>query len=284
MLGGRPMLKVSLFSSGSCFHPECVVIQGGALHSRKFPATVALFEHPKEGFTLLDTGYSDRFFDETKNFPAKFYRMLTPVDLKPGEALIDQLKIRGINAGDIRRIIISHFHGDHVGGLKDFPSAQFIFHRRAFERVKKLRGWRATKAGYLPGLIPADLESRSQQFESFDFKFRLPFAEFGYGLDLFQDQSLILVELPGHMDGHIGVIANLDSPSPQFFVGDACWMDESYKENRSPSWIASLIFDDFEESKRTLKRIHEFSKSQPSFKIIPCHSLEAFREFSGGIS
>jgi len=57
-------------------------------------------------------GYADRFETATTPFPERFYRWLTPVTLKPEEALGVQLAGLGIAAGDVRHVVLSHFHAD----------------------------------------------------------------------------------------------------------------------------------------------------------------------------
>ena len=61
--------KLKLYECGYCTHPEKVVLPNGSLKRLKFPATVALLQHPTRGYILFDTGYAARFFQATKKFP-----------------------------------------------------------------------------------------------------------------------------------------------------------------------------------------------------------------------
>ena len=115
-----------LLKVGSCSHLECMAIGGGRWQGVEFPSLCALIGHPERGWMLYDTGYSEHFLAATETFPERFYRLLTPVELRSTECLVAQLQSLGIEAADIREVLISHFHGDHVAGLRDFPQCGFV--------------------------------------------------------------------------------------------------------------------------------------------------------------
>lgn len=194
-------IKVKFFQAGYCTHPEAVVIRNGRWKTANFPSIFALISHPKFGAILFDTGYSDRFFQETRSFPFSLYPLITPVYLQSEDSAVHQLTKYGVSPETVRYIIISHFHPDHIGGLQDFPNAQFICFRSAYEAVKSLRNTAALKAGFLPGLLPPDFEQRVLFVED-KTTISLPseYGSFNTGFDLFGDGSLAGVELPGHAD------------------------------------------------------------------------------------
>ena len=47
-----------------------------------------------------------------------------------------QLKEKGINKEDIKYIIISHLHPDHIGGLKFFPNSNLILTKTCYNNFK----------------------------------------------------------------------------------------------------------------------------------------------------
>ncbi len=75
-------MKVHILHAGYCTAPEHIAIQGGRWRSIHFPAMFALLQHPRFGPMLFDSGYSYRFFEETKTFPNRSYRLMTPVRLR----------------------------------------------------------------------------------------------------------------------------------------------------------------------------------------------------------
>jgi glyoxylase-like metal-dependent hydrolase (beta-lactamase superfamily II) len=111
---------------GHCRQLEAVAMSGGRLAHVEFPSFCAVIVHPAEGVWLFDTGYSDHYFDATRTLPEKLYRLALPVGLPDDERLSVQLSGLGFAPSDIRGVIVSHYHGDHVAGLRDFPKARFF--------------------------------------------------------------------------------------------------------------------------------------------------------------
>ncbi len=160
------MIKLTLMEAGYCTHPEFMVMRGGQRKSVRFPAICALLEHPKLGPILFDTGYTSRFFTETQQFPNSLYAKITPVYLDESKTARRQLETRGIAVEDVRHLIISHFHADHIAGLADFPHAQYIYFDQAYAAVRCKSSFGAVRAGFLPGLLPPDFEERSVSVKS----------------------------------------------------------------------------------------------------------------------
>jgi len=273
----QPRVQVSWFKTGYCTHPEAIALRGGRWKSVEFPALVALIQHPTIGNILFDTGYSERFFQETKQFPNRIYALTTLVYLQPEESVINQLKQQAIAPESIRYIVISHFHADHIGGLADFPNAQFICAQSAYDAVKQKTGLWAVKAGFLAGLLPPDFEQRVHFVEQKKQVSALP-EWFETGFDLFGDRSIIAIELPGHATGQLGLMFVDKTEQCYFLVADACWSSRAYQELLAPQAIAQLIFSDAKTYGITLKKLHELHKKHPEIRIVPTHCADFWRE------
>jgi glyoxylase-like metal-dependent hydrolase (beta-lactamase superfamily II) len=265
-------LDLSFLEAGFTRHVEAGAMRGGSLRPVRFPASVAVIEHPREGVVLFDTGYSPRFHEQTKSFPNRFYSLITPVTIKPEETAAAQLKVRGISPRDVRHVILSHFHADHIGGVADFPQARYVYRAVGFEAVRHLRGMGALRAGFLSGLLPQDFLARSRALTDADFKVgRYGFHDFDVACDLFGDGSVLLVDLPGHAIGQIGLLARSRDGRRYFLVADACWGERAYREMRLPSPVARVIFANWSTYKDTLGKIHRLSRQEPELQIVPCH-------------
>jgi glyoxylase-like metal-dependent hydrolase (beta-lactamase superfamily II) len=269
------MVKLTFLEAGHCFHPEVIVIQGGRLAKRKFPSTVAVIEHPREGVILFDTGYSQRFHEQTRKFPERLYAMVTPVHVRPEESAAAQLAARGIAARDVTHVVLSHFHADHVAGVGDFPRARYSYLRSGWDGVRELSGLGAVAAGFLRGLLPGDFEARSRPIASEKMREGAALAPFSAGFDLFDDGSVVLVELPGHAKGHAGLFVRSDA-GPFFLVADACWLARAYQDLKMPSPIARLIMHDSAAYRRTLEGIRQLSREQPGVRVVPCHCSDTY--------
>ena len=58
---------------------------------------------------------------------------------------------------DIDGIIISHFHADHIAGLRDFTDVACVCSGAGWHHVRTLRGLAVLREAFIPGLIPSRL-------------------------------------------------------------------------------------------------------------------------------
>lgn len=274
-------IKMSLLEVGGCLHPEKIILPGTSWRPRYYPATVALIEHDLFGPMLFDTGYAEHFFTCTKSFPEKLYALLTPVRLPYEKTLIYQLKLKNISPRDIQRIFISHFHADHIAGLKDFPNANLYYMKKGFDYLTHLSRLSQIRAGFLKELIPSDISERSIYLENLS-TVKCTQGEETYEVwDLLEDSSVLAIELPGHARGQFGLIVRTSDQGNFLLAADACWDYRACKQNISPSWITRIIHDDFKTYKNTLSALHQFCNKQSDLKIIPCHCHETYQEVKG---
>lgn len=268
-------VEVTLLAAGSCTHPEHFVLRNRVLRPLRFPATFALIRHPEQGVVLFDSGYSARFLAATRRLPERLYRWITPVSIPAQESAAALLAARGIDPGEVRTIVLSHFHADHIGGLQDFPRARFVFFEASWRAVRDLRGLGALRRGFLPALLPSDFAERAAPLDTSRPRALPPeLAAFGCGHDLFGDGSVLAVELAGHAAGQMGLVLRLSSGALWFLVADACWTSRCYRERIRPHPLTRLLFDDTRAYCRTLERISELHERSPEIRIVPSHCAE----------
>jgi len=261
------MSKIKLYEVGYCKHPEFVVIKGGSFKTIKFPALAVHIPH-KEGNILFDTGYGEHFFKATEKFPEKLYAITTPVTLDiPLKDMLDK-------KDKIDKIFISHFHADHIGGLKDFPNVPIICSKEAYDVAKneKLSRFLKTKKGVLPYLLPDDFEDRVSYIEDMELidlpKKLHPFKK-GYELQ----KDVFIIELKGHAEGQYGMVVE-----DYFFVSDSIWNMKTITENRNPFFITNFIFQDSKEYYKTIEKLKTFYFNDNGVKIIPTHCSETLEK------
>lgn len=271
--------EFALLKVGHCVHPEAVVLQNGKWRIGQYPSLVGLIRHPKFGYLLFDTGYAERFNLVTRPFPQRFYRWLTPMHLHEHENLLLQLQQMDIDATEIKFIFISHFHADHIAGLRDFSSARFICSRTAYDSFIGRAGLRGLLKGYIHALLPDDFLARAVFVEECN-RVRLTekMQPFKVAFDIFNDGSNFAVDLPGHAFGHIGLLTHSEGET-RFLVGDACWSERAYKERIRPHRIAGLIMSDYDEYLQTLDTLAGLYERNKSVQIIPSHCLTTFERY-----
>jgi glyoxylase-like metal-dependent hydrolase (beta-lactamase superfamily II) len=227
---------------------------------------------------LFDTWYSHHFFTETAPFPFRFYRWITPVTLGEQEDALSQIQKQGFSPEEIRYILLSHLHADHIAGCKDFPYATFICSRIDYEWVRDTKGFQALKRGFVPGLLPEDFLRRVQWIEDGPLiSIKERFSPFSHAFDLFSDGSLLAVHLPGHSPGQFGLFLQTESQTV-FLAADSCWLKQAYEKNIPPHPIANALTSDVADYKNTLKKVHQLSQQHPEIQIIPSHCLETWEQ------
>ena len=269
----RP-LEWRLYEAGYCTHPEVATVRDGALRACEFPALVARIDHPRHGTVLFDTGYSRHFFRATRAFPECLYRRVTPVHLDAGASLAAQLERDGIDADAVPWVVLSHLHGDHVGGLGDFPNAHVALARAALDDQVGRSRLGAVRKGLLPTLLDASALARAVYFEDLRTRpLEAPFADFGAAADLFDDGSVRLVPLPGHAAGHTGLLF-ADAQGPVFLIADASWCSRGVREGVPPPAFVTGWLGDTAQYRATLEKLTALHRAAPHVRVVPAHCRE----------
>ncbi|WP_369977126.1 MBL fold metallo-hydrolase [Xanthomonas bundabergensis] len=265
-----PTLRWRLYEAGHCTHPERATRRGAALAPCQFPALAALLQHPVHGNLLFDTGYSQHFLDATARFPERLYRLLTPVHLAPGQSLREQLAADGIDAAAIGWIVLSHFHGDHVGGVADFAQTRIACAQQAWDDLQRRGRLAALREGFLPALLHGS-RARMHWFEALP-ACPAPAAlrAFGTLRDLFGDGSVLLVPLPGHAPGHHGLWFE-DAHGPVFLVADAAWSSAAIADGTPPPALVTHLLGEHRVYRDTLARLHALRLAEPALRMVPSH-------------
>lgn len=269
-----PQLQCSILDTGYCIAWEHHLVRGGQRKQVACHSLVALLCHPHHGWILWDTGYAPRMLDATQHFPFSLYRKAAPLHLDPHLSVIAQLERWKLQPGDIRLVIISHFHADHIAGLRDFPEANFIASEKAYIDIANRRGLQALRRAFIPELLPEDFTKRARLISHFKDQ-TLP--ALGSTRDLFGDGTLLLVSLPGHARGQMGLLANTER-GRILFAADSCWLRRAIKERRPPSRLTHLFIDDADAMKKTIYHLHDFAQIWRDVVIIPSHCPEAYAQ------
>lgn len=271
------MAIIHTYQAGFCTHPECMVIKGGRMQVCQFPAYVFLLQ-VADKLWLWDTGYAEHFFDATTGI-YQLYKRITPVNFDPADAIVNQLSHNGIAVNDLSGVILSHFHADHIAGIKDFVNHKhqttLIVSQDGWEKVKPLKGVKALMDGFLPKLIPSQMQQHLKFIEGFE-QIQLPetLAPFTTGYVLPESNGeIILVELAGHAHGHFGAFIQTNNDSGWTLIAsDSAWLPDNYQKNLMPSVMANTIMSDVTQYKDTLFKLHTFYKARPDVPIILSHS------------
>lgn len=164
-----------------------------------------------------------------------------PLARPPAERTAAALRAHGVDPADIARVVLTHLHWDHVGGLRDFPNARFLVQAAelaaAVNPVAVQRGqYDIGVAGHPPLWVDA-----LDRFDVVDGD-----AELGGGV------SLLL--LPGHTPGSQGVLVHTDGGS-YLIAGDTVPLYRNWHGDEKLSHIPNGIHTDLAAYDRSFARI-----------------------------
>ncbi len=168
----------------------------GGWSSRTLPVNVFVAEH-RDGLCLFDAGQT-ALASRPGYLPRWHpYLRLARFELGPQDEAAAQLQSLGYAAADVRWVVLSHLHTDHVGGVPGFPHAEVVVSRVEWELASGLRG---RLRGYVPQHWPSDLQPRLVDFDG------PPVGPFAASHDVAGDGLMLAVPAPGHTPGHVAMI------------------------------------------------------------------------------
>lgn len=235
----KQIISVRYYDCGYCVNELSLAYRKHKPEKRIFPAGVFLIQHPIKGYILFDTGYSQSIYKT--GFKGRLYHTFNPTHVTRQDEIATQLRKDGISPDDIRYVILSHLHPDHIGGVRFFPKSTIVIAEGAYETYKRPH-WNDL---LFRQLLPKWFEEKLQVLRQYD---RQKVQEGLYGYDLFDDGSILLVELEGHTHGHIGAYI----PDKLLLAGDACWGGDLIDYSRHLRLPVRLIHNDYNKFKNSL--------------------------------
>lgn len=178
------------------------------------PIPMFLIEHPG-GLVVVDTGVNaDRSRDPL-------------LDVQPEQRIDRQIEALGYAAADVRYVILTHLHHDHMGGATFLPQTTFVVRRAELRSA----WWPdAYEGGYNFDILLPTRDLRYLQVPD------------GVDFDLFQDGSIVCLDTRGHTEGHQSVLVAMPNSGRVVLVGDAIPVRQNLTEKIPPGlcWNSQL--------------------------------------------
>ncbi|GBF06345.1 Zn-dependent hydrolase GumP [Deinococcus aerius] len=270
-------VRVVPLVAGECLNIAALTERGASWRVRAYPAGFALLRHPERGPMLFDTGYGPGVLRAMRRWPGVLYGLVTPVRLSAEETVPAHLARHGLTPGDIRDVIVSHLHADHVGALRDLPQARFHLDPGAYAPLRRLQGVRAVRRAFLPDLLPPDFGARIQPL---DFRPAPPgLAPFERAADVFGDGSVYALPVPGHAPGMVALVVRTragarmegDGSGLTLLASDAAYSVRGLREGREVHPLTRLVFFDPARERLSRRRLGEWLRTHPRARVIVSH-------------
>lgn len=261
-------MKLYFLSTGFASVPKGLFVSGAPWKSVRFPIMSFLIER-KGNLVLFDTGLGARIHEEMKplryrqNWFFNKFVMKTEFDVLR-DPVVKQLPTLGYDPKSVKTVILSHLHWDHAGGMLDFPDAEFIIGKKEWESATAPD---SHKHAYI-----------REQYERPELNKRLvstipgkTFLGFLASYDIFGDGSLVLVDLPGHTDGLMGLIVTMPSGKRFLLGGDSFYFPENLETKSPKSKLMKKLVHEKEEADRTIEKLYDLMMDNRSIEMVGCH-------------
>jgi len=230
----------------------------------RIPVPAFLVEHPSAGAILIDTGlHPSVAIDPKQNFGRLLGWNYRGLKMTAQDAAPAQLRARGLEAADVRFVLMTHMHVDHASAISEFPNATFVLSKQEWDAMIDGK----VTEGYVKRQFDYAFDYRTVDFESTETE---SFASFGRSFDLFGDGSVRAVFTPGHTHGHMSFVLRLREREV-LVAADAIYTGRTLNEN-----ILPFVMADEHHFRRSLKEIQRFREQTPGALIIPGHDWDSF--------
>ena len=208
------------------------------------PINMWIIDHPM-GLILFDTGNNVAISDGNCNshWNEGFCGLLKPSQTR-ADVIDKQLEKVGFSAGDVKIVITSHSHLDHIGNIEMFPDAIHVIQKKELYQA-----WWPEKFQRGGAHVVADYD------DARDFTY----FELDGDYDLFGDGSVTIISTPGHTLGHQSVKVQLADTGTVLLTQDAVWVEENLA-----GYPASLNYSilDYNKSIQRIKMLRDIEGAQ----------------------
>jgi glyoxylase-like metal-dependent hydrolase (beta-lactamase superfamily II) len=240
---------------------EALLVPGGSITQQVDSNFSAFLIKHGNDYLLFDTGMGKQIDGQYQQGMPLWWRPFFKYD-KPVVSAREQLDKAGLPP--LKRVILSHSHWDHAGGVLDFPETKVGV---AAAELALLHN-PSTGPG---GTWESQISAASIQWETLAFQ-PVPYKGYPESLDLFRDGKVVLVPMPGHTPGSVGLFVTTDSGKQHFFIGDVAWTVAALQQGKPKFWVAGKLVDDnAEQTQSSLEKVRALMQAEPDLVVIPAH-------------
>lgn len=239
--------------------PARLVLAGGR-GAVDLAVRYGVLERPGQGPVLIDAGWPERGPGES--VALRLYRWVLRPRIDPAKSVEAVLAGRSPAA-----LLLTHLHADHLGPARQLRGVAIHAPAAALERARR-HPLRALRHGVMAELLPERVSDLSGEAP-------LPFG-LGLGKDVLGDGSVFSVPLPGHADGHMGLLFPAFD-RPVLYAADVQWVLPAIAEARAPRGPARAVYADEGAAMESLARVRAFAEA--GGHVVLCHDPDPVPDF-----
>jgi glyoxylase-like metal-dependent hydrolase (beta-lactamase superfamily II) len=285
----RSPMDIHFVTSAKVAVRQRTIFKRGGGSKIDIPVRYGVVRHPTIGPIIIDAGYAPSLYNAPgASMALRAYRaILKPAVFQDGNPQRACRKL-GFLPEDVKHVILTHLHADHVGYLASFPNAQIHVSASCIDELVSKGRFQLAHHGIFPELLPADFLSRISPFpERQTYRSHsemTPHTEanvkhvstpLGEGADIFGYGDVIAVPLPGHATGHIGLwLPNLSTPL--FYATDTTWTMEGLMNDAERPLAVSIASVDGNAARAQRAKVRQFVLD--GGRVALCHDPRALPE------
>ena len=242
---------------------------------------------PSLSFLLNHSTHDQTFvFDlgirkDVENYPPPIVEWIkTTYHVHVQQDVAESLQIGGTSPSDITYVCLSHAHWDHTGNTHPFTKATFVVGSAC--KIFFNPGYPQDPNGrFASDLLP---EGRTRFLDTSNWE---PIGPFPRAFDFYGDGSLYIIDAPGHLSGHINILARTSSDGAWIYLaGDSAHhknllTGESDIAAHHPGHVHGCAHENKEEAEAHLLRIRALLPL-PRVRVLLAHDEEWYRFNKGG--
>ncbi|KAG9185102.1 3-hydroxyisobutyrate dehydrogenase [Alternaria panax] len=222
-------VTVSALEAGQLTLPEKLFVTDANPESRTTVPSLSFLIRHGSSKLVFDLGLK-RDFSGYREAQQHHIAQRQPTIVSPDAA--ESLRRGGVDPKDVDTVVLSHVHWDHVGTPSDFTRAQFVVGSGTMHLLAngggRLYPVELFNSDELPDDRTSELPPVREEEALRAFKIQLaelkwkPLAGFPATIDFYGDGSLYIIDAPGHLFGHVNLLARTGPKKWVYLGGDCC--------------------------------------------------------------